>query len=53
MLQRSVEHDEIDSPSSVEGDIGGGAGTTTHTWTDQYLRITHSVSGASFRAAGS
>jgi len=39
--------------SSVQGDIGPGTGTTTHTWTDQYLGIPHSVSGANFRAAAS
>jgi hypothetical protein len=32
------------------GDIGPGTGTTTHTWTDQYLYQTQAVSGANFRA---
>jgi hypothetical protein len=40
----------IDS-SVAGGDIGPGTGTTTHTWTDQFPSETHSVSGASFRAA--
>jgi len=38
--------------SSVQGDIGAGAGTTTHTWTGPYAG-TRSVSGANFRAAAS
>lgn len=37
--------------TEVAGDIGSGAGTTTHTWTDQYLFQMHSVSGANFQAA--
>jgi uncharacterized membrane protein len=40
----------VDS-GAVGGDIGPGAGTTTHTWTDQYLWQTHAVSGANFKAA--
>jgi hypothetical protein len=39
------------SSSPVQGDRGSGAGTTTHTWTDQYAGIPHSVSGANFVAA--
>jgi hypothetical protein len=38
--------------SPAQGDRGTGAGTTTHTWTDQYAGIPRSVSGANFRAAG-
>ena len=37
--------------NAAGGDIGPGTGTTTHTWTDQYLGQTHSVSGANFKAA--
>src|SRR5262249_17790798 len=37
--------------SAVGGDRGLGAGTTTHTWRDQFFNITHSVSGANFKAA--
>ena len=33
------------------GDIGPGTGTTTHTWTDQYLWQSHAVSGANFKAS--
>ena len=39
--------------SSVKGDIGGGTGNTTHTWTDYYVGVPHSVSGANFHAAAS
>jgi uncharacterized membrane protein len=38
------------APAPALGDRGAGAGTTTHTWTDQYVGITHSVSGAAFIA---
>jgi len=37
--------------SSVGGDIGPGIGTTTHTWTGQFVNETHAVSGANFKAA--
>jgi len=33
------------------GDIGPGTGTTTHTWTNQYLFQTAAASGANFKAA--
>jgi hypothetical protein len=36
----------------AQGDIGAGAGTTTHTWTASYTG-TRSVSGANFRAGAS
>jgi len=39
------------SSSPAQGDRGTGAGTTTHTWTDLYEGIPHSVSGANFVAA--
>jgi hypothetical protein len=39
------------SSSPAQGDRGSGAGTTTHTWTDLYVGIPHSVSGANFVAA--
>ena len=38
------------SSSPAQGDRGAGAGTTTHTWTDLYDGIPHSVSGANFVA---
>jgi len=40
----------IDS-GSVGGDIGPGTGTTTHTWTSQFLFTMLGVSGANFKAA--
>ena len=40
----------VDS-GAVEGDIGAGTGTTVHSWTDQFINQTHSVSGANFKAA--
>jgi hypothetical protein len=36
--------------STVGGDVGPGTGTTTHTWTDQYVGEGHTVSGANFKA---
>jgi hypothetical protein len=36
--------------SSVGGDVGPGTGTTTHTWTDQYVGEAHTISGANFKA---
>ena len=39
--------------SSVQGDLGAGTGTTTHTWTGPYAGTPRSVSGANFRAAAS
>ena len=37
--------------SAAGGDRGPGTGTTAHTWSDQFFTITHSVSGANFKAA--
>jgi len=36
--------------NSVGGDVGPGTGTTTHMWMDQFANVTHSVSGANFKA---
>src|SRR5207247_7588449 len=40
----------IDS-GATGGDVGPGTGTTTHTWTDQFLYQSHAVSGANFKAS--
>jgi hypothetical protein len=39
----------IDS-TEVGGDIGRGAGTTTHTWTDTWPYTGRTISGANFKA---
>jgi len=39
------------NPITAGGDIGPGTGTTTHTWTDQFIGTVHALSGANFKHA--